>query len=45
MAIIQVVEDVLLDSGSGVNIIIEQFKWRLGLPKLKLAPYYLRMVN
>jgi hypothetical protein len=51
MAVIQVqigkktIEDVLLDGGSGVNIITEQLKLRLGLPKPKLAPYNLRMTN
>ncbi len=45
MAIIQVVEDVLLDGGYVVNIIIKQLKLRLGLPKLKPTPYNLRMVN
>jgi hypothetical protein len=34
-------EDVLLDGGFRVNIIIEQL--RLGLTKLKLAPYNLKM--
>jgi hypothetical protein len=36
---------VLLDGGSGVNIIIEQSKLRLGHLKLKPTPYNLRMVN
>jgi hypothetical protein len=51
MAIIQVqirkntIEDVLLDGGSRVNIIIKQLRLRLGLPKPKLAPYNLRMVD
>jgi hypothetical protein len=51
MAIIQVqigkntIEDVLLGGGSGINIITEQLRLRLGLPKLKLVPYNLRMVN
>ncbi len=40
-----IVEDVLVDGGSGVNIIIEDFKNKLGLPILKLAPYTFRMVN
>ncbi len=35
----------MLDGGFRVNIIIEQLKLRLGLPKPKLAPYNLRMVN
>jgi hypothetical protein len=40
-----IVKDVLLDGGFGVNIIIEQLKLKLGLPKRKLAPYNLRMVD
>ncbi len=39
------IEDVLLDGGFGVNIITLQLRLRLGLPKPKLAPYHLRMVN
>ncbi len=31
--------------GFGFNIIIEKLRLRLGLPKLKLAPYNLRMAN
>jgi hypothetical protein len=44
MAFIQVqvgknnVEDVLLDGGASVNIITENLRTKLGLPKLKLAP-------
>jgi hypothetical protein len=34
---------VLLDGGSGVNIIIKQLRLKLGFPKPKLAPYNLRM--
>jgi hypothetical protein len=51
MVVIQVyigkntIEDVLLDGGFGVNIIIEQLRLRLGLPKLKPTPYNLRMAN
>ncbi len=51
MVIIQVqigkntIKDVLLDGGFGVNIIIEQLRLRLGLPKPKLAPYNLRIAN
>jgi hypothetical protein len=51
MTIIQVqigkniIEYVLLDGGYGVNIITEQLKLKLGLPKPKLAPYSLRMTN
>jgi hypothetical protein len=39
------VEDVLLDGGSSVNIIIEDLKENLGLPIPNLAPYTLRMVD
>jgi hypothetical protein len=51
MAIIQIqirkhtIEDVLLDGGSGINIIIEQLRLRWGLPKPKPATYNLRMAN
>jgi hypothetical protein len=51
MAVIQVqignntIKDVLLDGGSGVNIITKQLRLRLGLPKPKLAPYNLRMAD
>jgi hypothetical protein len=51
MALIQVqigkntIEDVLLDGGYGVNIIIEQLRLKLGLPKPKPAPYNLRMAD
>jgi hypothetical protein len=51
MAIIQIqidkktIDDVLLDGGFGVNIIIEQLKTRLGLLKPKPIPYNLQMVN
>jgi hypothetical protein len=51
MVVIQVqngkntIEDVLLNGGSGVNIITKQLKLRLELSKFKLAPYNLRMVN
>jgi hypothetical protein len=38
-------EDVLWDEGSGVNIIIKDLRKKLGLPILKLAPYTLRMAN
>jgi hypothetical protein len=49
MAVIQVqigknrIEDVVLDGGFGVNIIIEQLKLRLRLPKPKPTPYNLKM--
>jgi hypothetical protein len=51
MAVIQVqigkntIEDVLLDGGSGVNIIREHVRLRLGIPKLKPPPYNLRMAD
>ncbi len=40
-----IIKDVLLDGGSKVNIIIDQFILRLRLPKLKHAPYNLRMAD
>ncbi len=49
MVVIQVqigknmIQDVLLDGGYRVNIITEQLRLRLGLPKLKHAPYNMRM--
>jgi len=46
MAIIQVpVADVVIDGGASVNIIIENLKTKLGLPKPRLAPYHFRMAN
>jgi hypothetical protein len=51
MVVIQVhienntIEDALLDGGFRVNIITKQLRLRLGLPKLKLAPYNLRKAN
>jgi hypothetical protein len=36
---------VLLDGGSGVNIITEPLKLKLGFPKPKLALYNLTMAN
>jgi hypothetical protein len=39
------IEDVLLNGGSGVNIIIEQLRLGLGLPKPKPTPYNMRMPN
>jgi hypothetical protein len=47
MAIIQVhvgqnlVDDVLLDGGSGANIIARDLRRQLGLPSLKPTPYML----
>ncbi len=40
-----IVKDVLLDGGVSVNIIIENFITKLGLPKPRLVPYHLRMVD
>jgi hypothetical protein len=40
-----VIEDVLLDGGYGINIIIDKLTLRLGLPKPKLTPYNLKMLN
>jgi hypothetical protein len=39
------IEDVSLDGGFGVNIIIKHLRLGLGLPKLKPTPYNLRMEN
>jgi hypothetical protein len=49
MAITQVqvgkitIEDVMLDGGANVNIIIENLKTKLSLPKPRLIPYHLKM--
>ena len=40
-----VVDDVLLDGGSEVNVITEEERCRLGLPKPSLAPFNLKMAN
>ncbi len=40
-----IMEDVLLDGGLGVNIITKDLKKKLRLPISKLAPYTLRMVD
>ncbi len=40
-----IIEDVLLDGGTSVNIITENFKTKLGLPKPRLAPYHFRMTD
>ncbi len=51
MVVIQVhvrrnnIDDVLLDGGLGINIIIEQQIIRLGLHKPKPTPYNLQMEN
>jgi hypothetical protein len=36
---------VLLDGSFGINIITKQLRLKLGLPKLKPAPYNMRMAN
>ncbi len=36
---------MLLDGGSGINIITKQLRLRLGLPKPKHAAYNLKMVD
>jgi hypothetical protein len=38
-----IVEDVLIDGGASVNIITENLRTKLGLPKPKLVPYHLKM--
>jgi hypothetical protein len=40
-----IVEDVLIDGGASVNIIIENLITKLGLPKPRLIPYHLKMVD
>jgi hypothetical protein len=40
-----IVEDVLTKGGASVNIIIKNLVTKLGLPKLGLAPYHLRMAD
>jgi len=38
-----IIEDVLLDGGTSVNIITNNFRTKLGLPKPRPAPYHLKM--
>jgi hypothetical protein len=51
MVIIQVqvgkniVEDVLLDGGASVNIITDNLRTKLGLPKPRPTPYHLKLAN
>jgi hypothetical protein len=51
MAVIQVqvgkniVEDVLINGGTNVNIITKNLRTKLGLPKPRLVPYDLKMVD
>ncbi len=40
-----IIEDVFMDEGSGVNIITKQMRLRLGLLKPKPAPYNLKMTD
>jgi hypothetical protein len=40
-----IVEDVLLNEGANVNIIIKNLKTKLDLPKPKRVPYHLRMAD
>ena len=40
-----IVDDVFLDGGLGVNVITEEEHCRLGLPKLSPAPFNLKMAN
>ncbi len=40
-----IVEDVLLDGGASVSIIIDNLKTKSGLPERRLVPYPLKMVN
>ena len=40
-----VVDDVLIDSGSGVNVITDDERRRLGLPKPSPAPFNLKMAG
>jgi len=40
-----IIDDMLFDDGSGVNVITVQERHRLGLPKPTAAPYKLRMAD
>jgi hypothetical protein len=40
-----IVEDVMIDGGANVNVIIETLKTKLSLPKPIPTPYHLRMVD
>ncbi len=40
-----IVEDVLIDGGANVNVIIKTLKTKLSLPKPIPTPYHLRMVD
>jgi hypothetical protein len=41
----KIIDDVLIDGDFGVNIIIENLRLQLSLPKPNLAPYNLRLAN
>lgn len=41
----KIVDDVLLDGGSIMNIIIKDLRKKLGLPIPRLVPYTLEMAN
>jgi hypothetical protein len=51
MAIIQIqvgkniVDDFWINGRTSMNIIIENLRTKLGLPKPRLIPYHLRMVD
>ena len=40
-----IVDDVFLDGGSRINVITEEERRKLGLPKPSLAPFNLKMAN
>jgi hypothetical protein len=40
-----IVEDALINGGTSVNIITENLRRMLGLPRPKPAPYHLIMAN
>jgi len=40
-----IIEDILIDGRSSVNIITENLRTKLNLPKLRPVPYCLRMAN
>jgi hypothetical protein len=40
-----IVEDVMLDGGTSVNIITNNLKTKLSLPKPRPTPYHLKMAN
>jgi hypothetical protein len=40
-----IIEDVILNGGTSVNIIIKNLKTKLGLPKLRPTPYHLKMAD